>query len=114
MQTNVFIGRVAASPTLSGEGDKKHARVTLIDNLYLGKDEQGKAKEKAISLQFTAFRNTAESLAKANKGDQLAVTHRIENTQYQKDGEDVYGYQFIVESFEFCAPGPISREAFNS
>jgi single-strand DNA-binding protein len=29
---------------------------------------------------------------------------------YEKDGEGVYGYNFVVQEFDFGAPGPQKRE----
>jgi single-strand DNA-binding protein len=48
------------------------------------------------------------------KGDQLIVDYRIENNNFQKDGEDVYGYNFVVEDFTFGAPGKEKREQFRA
>lgn len=104
-----FLGRVAAAPTTQGNDDKAVTKFVLMRNEYAGKDRE----ERTVAIQFTAFRNKAEAIAKhVNKGDQLFVTFRIENNNYQKDGEDVFGFNFIVEDFEFCAPGAISREKF--
>lgn len=68
-----------------------------------------------MSIQFTAFRAKAEAIAKnAMKGDQLIVDYRIENNNFQKDGKDVYGYNFVVEDFTFGAPGKEKREQFRA
>lgn len=111
MQNNTFVGNLAGAPTITGNGDRAVAKLTLISNEYAGKDQDGNAREKAVSIQFTAFRGKAEALAKhTRKGDQIIVVYRIENNNYQKDGEDVYGYNFIVEDFAFGAPGKIKRD----
>lgn len=112
MQQNLFVGRVAAAPTISGTGDSAVCKFTLMDNAYAGKDDGGQAKEKTIALQFTAFRSRAEAIAKnVMKGDQLIVSYSIENNNYTKAGEDVYGYNFIVHEFSFGAPGAEKRKA---
>lgn len=112
---NYFSGRVAAAPTTQGTGDKTVTKFTLIKNEYAGKDSQsGEIKERTVSIQFTAFRGKADAIAKnVNKGDQLIVSYRIENNHYEKDGEDVYGYNFIIDDFEFGAPGSLSRAKFS-
>jgi single-strand DNA-binding protein len=109
-----FVGRVAAAPTSQGTGDKRVTKFTLIKNEYAGKDAQsGEAKERVVSIQFTAFRGKAEAIANhVNKGDQLIVSFRIENNRYEKDGEEIFGYNFIVDDFEFGAPGSLSRAKF--
>lgn len=114
MQKNVFVGNLAKAVVVSGNGDRAVARFTLISNEYAGKDkETGEARERSVSIQFTAFR--AKAIAKnAMKGDQLIVDYRIENNNFQKDGEDVYGYNFVVEDFTFGAPGKEKREQFRA
>lgn len=116
MQQNMFIGNLAGAPVLTGTGERAVCRFTLIGNEYAGKDrDSGEAKERAVSIQFTAFRAKAEAICKnAMRGDQLIVTHRIENNTYQKAGETIYGFNFIVEDFSFGAPGKEKREQFSS
>lgn len=116
MQNAVFVGNLAKTPQLTGTSEKAVAKFTLISNEYAGKGDAGEALERAVSIQFTAFRAKAEAIAKhAMKGDQLVVTYRIENNKYQdKDGEDVYGYNFIVDNFTFGAPGKEKREQFGA
>ena len=112
MQNATFTGRLAKAPTLTGNGDKVFAKFTLISNEYVGRDERDQAKTKAVSIQFTAFRGRAETIARnCMKGDQLIVVYSIENNNYDDGaGNTVYGYNFIVEDFEFGAPGAEKRE----
>ncbi len=59
----------------------------------------------------SAFRGLAESIVKhAHKGDQLIVTASVENNNWT-DKEDVehYGFSFIVNDFDFGAPGAEKR-----
>ena len=100
----IFTGRLAADPELSTYGKGKNAtkvtRLTLIRNEYAGKDKD----DRKVAVQFTAFGQQAEALADHTaKGDQLEVTARIENNDYEKDGAKVYGFNFIVTDFEFGA-----------
>lgn len=112
MQHNLFIGRAADAPVLQGSGDKAVGRITLIANEYAGKDEGGAAREKTVALPLTAFGPTAENIVKhVMKGDELKVTFRIENNNYiDKQQNDVYGYNFIIETFDFGQPGAAKRE----
>ena len=111
MQTNVFVGNVAAAPKLTGTGENAVCKFTLIETAYAGTDkETGEKRERTTAIQFTAFRKLAEVImANSRKGDQLAVNYRIENNNYKKEGEDVYSYNFVVEEFAFGAPGKIKR-----
>lgn len=114
MQKNVFVGNLARPASVTGTGERAVARFTLIANEYAGKDKDtGESRERAVAIQFTAFRAKAEAIAKnALKGDQLIIDYRIENNDYEKAGEPVYGYNFIVEDFAFGAPGKEKREQF--
>ena len=63
-----------------------------------------------MSIQFTAFGRIGEVIGEsAQKGDQLIVTYHITNNNYKKDGQDVYGFNFVVDGFEFGSPGKITR-----
>lgn len=106
-----FTGRVAKAVTLSGQGDRAVAKFTLIRNQYAGKDDGGDAIEKTVAIQFTAFRKMAEAIAKNFfKGDQMIVVARIENDNYtDKDKVERYGFSFVVEDFDFGAPGEEKR-----
>lgn len=109
-----FAGRLGKAPVLTGSGDKAVVKFSLMRNEYAGKDAgTGEKKEKVVSIQFTAFRAKAEAIAKhCLKGDQLIVSARIENNDWKdKDEQDHYGYNFVVEDFEFGAPGKEKREA---
>ena len=115
MQKNVFVGNLAKLASITGAGDRAVARFTLISNEYAGKDkETGEVRERSVAIQFTAFRSKAEAIAKnVLKGDQLIVEYRVENNEYEKDGEAVYGYNFILEDFAFGAPGKAKRDQFS-
>jgi single-strand DNA-binding protein len=107
MNTLHFTGRLAASPTLSQHDETRVAKFTLIRNDYVGKDKP----ERVTSIQFTAFNGRAKAIAdNARKGDQLIVQASLQNNTYEKGDETVYGYNFVVDSFEFGAPGEESRE----
>lgn len=110
MNTLIYTGRLASAPEARQHGDTTVAKLTLIRNEYAGKDGKGQARERVVSVQFTAFNGVAEALAKhARKGDQLIVDAGLENNNYEKDDVKHYGYNFVIRSFEFGAPGPEKR-----
>lgn len=107
-----FTGRHAKAVTLTGQGDRAVAKFTLIHNQYAGKDDaSGETLERPVAIQFTAFRKKAEAIAKNFfKGDQMVVVARLENNNYtDKDGIEQYGFNFVVDDFEFGAPGEEKR-----
>lgn len=113
-----FTGRIAAAPALTNHGDTKVCKFTLISNEYAGKDEAtGQAQETTLSIQFTAFNAKAEAIAKnCLKGDQLILKDvKMQNNNYSgTDGKEVYGYNFIVDQFEFGAPGSEKRKQLDA
>jgi single-strand DNA-binding protein len=106
-----FTGRVAKAVTLSGQGDRAVAKFTLIRNQYAGKDDGGETLERTVAIQFTAFRKKGEAIARnCFKGDQMVVVARVENNNYtDKDGVDQYDFSFVVDEFDFGAPGEEKR-----
>lgn len=115
MQKNVFVGNLARPVQVSGGDERAYARFTLISNEYAGRDEYGQPRERSVALPFTAFRGKGDAIANnALTGDQLIVEYRIENNDYEKHGEMVYGFNFIVEDFTFGAPGKEKRDQFSS
>jgi single-strand DNA-binding protein len=110
MSTNSlhFNGHLASDPVLNGKGDHARCKVLLIANEYAGKDKEARK----VAILFTAFRGKAEAIgAHMKKGDQLIVRARIENNNYTHDGVDRYDYNFIIEDFDFGAPGAETRKA---
>ena len=107
---NVFVGRVAAAPEFSKHGDTKVTSFVLIDNVYAGKGGDT-AKSRPLSIRFTAFDKRAEIIRDhVSQGDQLIVFYSMRNNNYTDSaGVERYGYEFIVDSFRFGAPGSIKR-----
>ena len=107
-----FTGRHAKAVTLTGQGDRAVAKFTLIRNQYAGKDDvSGESLERTVAIQFTAFRKKAEAIARNFfKGDQMIVVARVENNNYiDKDGLEHYCFNFVVDDFDFGAPGEGKR-----
>lgn len=112
MNNAFFTGRLAKEPVFRDGGRSPVCYVTLIRNEYAGRDDQGAAKERRVSIDFTAFDGIAHAIAEnACVGDQLILSYRVANNNRDVgNGQTEYGYSFIIESFEFGAPGAIKRE----
>jgi single-strand DNA-binding protein len=112
MNLLAYDGRLAKAPVLTRPNGATVCRFTLIRNEYRGVDASGeKRDERKVAIPFTAFDAQAEAIAKhAMQGDQLIVRGRIENNTYEKDGAEVHGFNFVVQEFDFGAPGPQKRE----
>lgn len=107
MQNNTFTGRVAANPEMLIKNETKITTITLITNEFAG---TGKEK-RTVYLQFKAFGARAEGLSKALTGDLLQVQFRIENNNYtDSENNKHYGYNFIINGFEFLAAGKLRKD----
>ena len=110
--TLTAVGNLARDPERIDKGDLQCTRFCLVGNDYIGKDEEGAAREVVTTLWFVAFGPVAETLARnARKGDQLFVEARIRSNNWtDKQGEKKYDHSFIVQGFRFGAPGKAKRE----
>lgn len=107
-----YVGRLAAAPTLQRHGETAVTRLRLLRNEYAGKDKNTNENlERTVGINFTAFGRKAEAISEhCREGDQLIVSGRIEDNSFEKDGTTHYTYNFIIDDFEFGAPGSAKRE----
>lgn len=51
-------------------------------------------------FQFVAFKEVAEDIVKLNlvKGDVVSIESKIQPNNYEKNGQKVYGFNFIIET----------------
>ena len=112
MNKGLFIGRVAKSPVLRNGGKKPVCFFTLLRNEYAGVDkDSGEVREdRKVAIPFTVFGERAKAIAEHVKvGDQLAVEYHLNNDNREVEGEMQYGFDFIVDNFEFGSPGELKR-----
>jgi single-strand DNA-binding protein len=114
--TLTAVGNLARNPELVAKSDILYTRFCLVGNDYVGKDDEGAAREVVTSLWFVAFGALGESIARnVRKGDQLIVEARIRaNNWTDKQGEKQYDHSFVVQGFRFGAPGKAKREEFDA
>lgn len=111
MNKAFFSGRVARAPHFRDGGRTPVCHVTLISNEYAGKDEDGEARERKVAISFTAFDARAKAIADhVYVGDQLLVEYRVVNNDREVDGEPEYGFSFVIDHFDFGAPGELKRQ----
>jgi single stranded DNA-binding protein len=100
------IGHLASNPELTyvGEGDARVARASLlvISNRRRRDKVTGEIKERVTRVPWTVWRAQAENALKhLAKGSHVAISGRLENNDYEKDGEDVYSYNHVAEDIEY-------------
>jgi single-strand DNA-binding protein len=106
MNKFIFVGRLAAPvETRYSAGEN----ATCISNFNLAVDKRFKRRDDSDASTADFFRIT--SLGKLGefaekylqKGTKIIVEGRVENNNYtNKDGQKVYGFQFIAENIEFA------------
>jgi single-strand DNA-binding protein len=114
--TLTAVGNLARNPELVAKSDTMYTRFCLVGSDYVGKDDEGAAREVVTTLWFVAFDGLGEAIAKnARKGDQLIIEARIRSNNWiDKQGEKQYDHSFIVQGFRFGAPGKAKREEFDA
>ena len=111
MNKGFFTGRIAKTPIFRDGGKTPVCYFTLILNEYAGKDEGGENQERKVAIPFTAFGKKGTAIAEhAYVGDQLIIQYRLANNDREQNDQVDYGFSFIVDEFDFGAPGELKRE----
>ncbi len=98
MNSTQLLGRLTREVELKyGASGNAYCKFTLAVNRAFKKDETD-------FISCTAFGKAAETIAEyVRKGDQFAVTGRIQVDVYEKDGEKRYSTGIIVDGFTFIS-----------
>lgn len=98
MNSTQLLGRLTKDPELKyGASGTAFCKFTLAVNRAFKKDETD-------FINCTAFGKAAETIAEyVKKGDQFAVTGRIQVDVYEKDGEKRYSTGIMVDGFTFIS-----------
>ena len=98
MNSTQLLGRLTKDPELKyGASGNAYCKFTLAVNRAFKKDETD-------FINCTAFGKAAETIAEyVRKGDQFAVTGRIQVDAFEKDGEKRYSTGVIVDGFTFIS-----------
>lgn len=100
MNKLMLTGNLTKDPEIMGKEEKKVAKVPIaVRRAYV---KEG-SDVSADFIPLTFFGKQAEFAEKyLKKGNRIEVSCRVENNDYMnKDGQKVYGFQFIVEIVEF-------------
>jgi single-strand DNA-binding protein len=104
------VGRLAKDPQYVADASTPYCNFLLIRSDYAGKERE----ETITRLPCVAFNGIGRAIGThARKGDQLILSIRIRNNDREENGKTHFGYSFVVESFEFGAPGQIKRQELN-
>ena len=100
-QRNAHLAGAVRLITVEGrEGPVSKATLTAISNTRRGSgDNRG---EEAAAIQWTLWGRQAENAAQfLAKGSHVNITGRLQNNQYEKDGQMVYGWVMTAEEVDY-------------
>ena len=86
------------------DGPVSKATLTAISNTRKGSGRSGDMSrgEEATSIQWTLWGKQAENAAQyLGKGSHVNVVGRVQNNNYDKDGETVYTMAFTAEEIDY-------------
>ncbi len=112
----IIIGNLGRDPETNflPSGDAVTNVSVAVTEKWRGKS--GDMQESTEWYKCTAFRTTAENIAKYfGKGDQIMLIGRMKTRKWQdKDGSDRYSTELIVDSFKFIGTKRQRDEQQNS
>jgi single-strand DNA-binding protein len=100
-QRNAHLAGSVRLHTVQGrDGPVSKATLTAISNTRRGSGEN--RGEEATAIQWTLWGKQAENAAQyLGKGSHVNVVGRVQNNNYDKDGETVYTMAFTAEEIDY-------------
>ena len=103
-QRNAHLAGVVRLMSVEGrDGPISKATLTAISNTRRGGRGEGDNRgEEATAIQWTLWGKQAENAAQyLGKGSHINVVGRVQNNNYEKDGETVYTLAFTAEEIDY-------------
>ncbi len=100
-QRNAHLASDVRLTTIAGrEGPVSKATLTAISNIRRGSgDNRG---EEAVAVQWTVWGKQADNAAKyLGKGSHVNIVGRVQNNNYEREGQMVYGMAFTAEEIDY-------------
>jgi single-strand DNA-binding protein len=100
-QRNAHLAGAVRLITVEGrDGPVSKALLTAISNTRKGSAEN--RGEEATAIQWTLWGKQAEAAAQyLGKGSHVNVVGRVQNNNYERDGETVYAMAFTAEEIDY-------------
>uniref|UniRef100_UPI0039F64B04 single-stranded DNA-binding protein n=1 Tax=Sulfuriferula sp. GW6 TaxID=3345112 RepID=UPI0039F64B04 len=97
-----FIGNLTREVELRYTPDQKPVATIDIAVNDSYKDKSGEKQENVNYFRLTAWGKQAENHAEyLGKGSPIFAEGHLENDDYEKNGQKVYGFKFIVDSIQY-------------
>jgi single-strand DNA-binding protein len=100
-QRNAHLAGTVRLEMVNGrEGKVPKATLTAISNVRRGSGEE--REDQATAIQWTLWGKQAENAAQyLGKGSHVNVAGRVQNNNYEKDGETVYALTFTAQEIDY-------------
>ena len=100
-QRNAHLASAVRLMSVQGrDGPVSKATLTAISNTRRGSGEN--RGEEATAIQWTLWGKQAENAAQyLGKGSHVNVVGRVQNNNYERDGETVYSMAFTAEEIDY-------------
>jgi single-strand DNA-binding protein len=100
-QRNAHLAGAVRLTSVDGrDGPISKATLTAISNTRRGSGET--REEESTAIQWTLWGKQAENAAQyLGKGSHINVVGRVQNNNYEKDGETVYTMAFTAEEIDY-------------
>ena len=100
-QRNAHLASIVRLVSVEGrDGPVSKATLTAISNTRRGSGEN--RGEEATAIQWTLWGKQAEKAAQyLGKGSHVNVVGRVQNNNYERDGETVYSMAFTAEEIDY-------------
>lgn len=106
MNQVTLIGHVGADAELRAAGSSKKIEFRLATE-ERWKNQSGEVQKKTTWHRLVMWGDRAEKLSTmVVKGSHVAITGRIDNRPYEKDGEKKYISEIVVDNLEFLGSKP--------
>jgi single stranded DNA-binding protein len=100
MNVVAIIGNLGQNPRIGDSNETSWAHLNVAVN-ETWTDDSGNRKERVAWVRVVAFNGLARSLGKLAKGDQVAVSGRLQNNSFDVDGTSVTTLEVVADRIDF-------------
>ncbi len=102
-----FIGNLTRDTEVQYPSNSEPCGIFNLGVNQTWRDADGNKKEKSNFFRIKCWGKTAENAGKyLGKGSKVFIEGRIENTEYEKAGQTVYGTDFVADYIEYLETKP--------
>lgn len=97
-----FIGNLTRDAEIQSTAGNRVRGIIDIAVTDTWRDASGQKQEKTNYFRLKCWEKLAENASKyLGKGSKVYVEGRLENTEHDRDGQKVYGIDFVLEQIEY-------------